>query len=220
MSMNNQSDVYRDPCQLFEHWSWLNFLTQFQSIESIQTIDLIMFFLFEIVMHCCLDHVHNPKSLRILLDRKRWLLLLPVSHEFSVPCLVKSSCCPEQCWKFLSPGRPRRSGLGLGDLLSQVGSPGGRSEWPYLSFYEAYRPLWPLNLQCKGSFGAIRSITFWIFQAITPRNCHFVSLRALYLYSGLPGFQVRSPAGLPPDYNEFPTLAPSQSYYSIVIMPS
>ncbi len=24
---------------------------------------------------------------------------------------------PKQCWKFLSPGRPRRSGLGLGDLF-------------------------------------------------------------------------------------------------------
>ncbi len=34
----------------------------------------------------------------------------------------------EQCWKFLSPGRPRRSDLGLGDLFSDVGSPGGRPE--------------------------------------------------------------------------------------------
>ena len=33
-----------------------------------------------------------------------------------------------QCWKFLSPGRPRRSGLGLGDLFPEVGSPGGRPE--------------------------------------------------------------------------------------------
>ena len=33
-----------------------------------------------------------------------------------------------QCCKFLSPGCPRRSGLGLGDLLSDAGSPGGRPE--------------------------------------------------------------------------------------------
>ncbi len=33
-----------------------------------------------------------------------------------------------------------------------------------------------------------------------------MSIGATNLYSGLPGFRVRSPAGLPPDYNEFPTL--------------
>ncbi len=33
-----------------------------------------------------------------------------------------------QCWKFLSPGRPRRSDLGLGDLFSDAGSPDGRPE--------------------------------------------------------------------------------------------
>ena len=77
----------------------------------------------------------------------------------------------------------------------------GDLKWSYLSFYEAYRPLWPLNLQCKGSFGAIKSIIFWVFQTITPWNCHFVSTRAIYLYSGLPGFPVRSPAWLPPYCN-------------------
>ncbi len=46
-----------------------------------------------------------------------------------------------QCWKFLSPGRQRRSKLGLGDLISEVGSPGGRPDWSYVSFYEGYRPL-------------------------------------------------------------------------------
>ncbi len=34
----------------------------------------------------------------------------------------------QQCWKFLLPGHPRRSGLGLGDLFSDVGSPSRRSE--------------------------------------------------------------------------------------------
>ncbi len=33
-----------------------------------------------------------------------------------------------QCWKFLWPGHPRRSGLGLDDLFSDVGSPCGRPE--------------------------------------------------------------------------------------------
>ena len=33
-----------------------------------------------------------------------------------------------------------------------------------------------------------------------------MSTRATYLSTGLHGFRVRSPAGLSPDYNEFPTL--------------
>ena len=42
-------------------------------------------------------------------------------------CSILYSCIYKcQCWKFLSPGRPRRSDLGLGDLFSDVGSPGGR----------------------------------------------------------------------------------------------
>ncbi len=33
-----------------------------------------------------------------------------------------------QCWKFLSPGHPRLPVLGLGYLLPEAGSPGGRPE--------------------------------------------------------------------------------------------
>ncbi len=54
----------------------------------------------------------------------------------------------------------------------QVG-PVGDLKWSYLSFYGACRSLWPLNLQCKGSFEPMKSITFWGFQRITAWNCHF-----------------------------------------------
>ncbi len=41
-----------------------------------------------------------------------------------IPQLSYGLC---QCWKFLSPGRPRLPVLGLGDLLPEAGSPGGRT---------------------------------------------------------------------------------------------
>ena len=50
-----------------------------------------------------------------------------ISIERSVNIHILSSGL-QQCWKFLSPGHPRRSGLGLGDMFSEVGSPGGRPE--------------------------------------------------------------------------------------------
>ena len=47
----------------------------------------------------------------------------------------------------------------------------GDLKWPYLSLCEAYRSLWPLNLQCKRSFGPIKSIRFWVFQTSIVSLC-------------------------------------------------
>ena len=69
----------------------------------------------------------------------------------------------KQCCKLLSPRCPRRSGLGLGDLLSDAGSTDGRPEMTISQI------LWPLDLHCKGSFGPIKSITFWVFQSLTSK---------------------------------------------------
>ncbi len=41
-----------------------------------------------------------------------------------------------QCWKSLSPGRPRGCRLGLGDLFQDAGSPTGWSKKSYLSFHK------------------------------------------------------------------------------------
>ncbi len=57
----------------------------------------------------------------------------------------KQSRISVQCWKFLSPGRPRRSGLGLGDLFLEVGSPGGQ---PEMAIYQLLRgPHTPMTTQ-------------------------------------------------------------------------
>ncbi len=51
-----------------------------------------------------------------------------------------------QCWKFLSPGRPRLPVFGLGIYSQRQVALVGDLKIPYLSFYEAYRILYPPNV--------------------------------------------------------------------------
>ncbi len=129
-----------------------------------------------------------------------------LEEEISETPDIQRDSYMDQCWKFLSPGHPRRSGLGLGNLFPEVGSPGG---WPEIAISQL---LWGLRTSMTTQFAVqrtfepITNMIFWVFPSITSEDCHFVSIRATNHYSGLPGFRVRSPAGLPPDYNEFATL--------------
>ncbi len=58
--------------------------------------------------------------------------MLMVSVVFEITEALHVSRCIgnlyRQCWKFLSPSRPRLPVLGLGYLLPEAGSPGWRPE--------------------------------------------------------------------------------------------
>ncbi len=75
-----------------------------------------------------------------------------VSNLFSYLCWYHTKRVEGQCWKFLSPGRPRRSGLGLGDLFPEVGSPGW---WPEIAISQL---LWGLQCSMTTQFAVQRAV--------------------------------------------------------------
>ncbi len=73
-------------------------------------------------------HCVSGQNMQLDVNRESIFRPLQVTYKVHIRKPSKSSTIlsSKQCCKFLSPGRPRLPGLGLGYLLPEAGSPGGR----------------------------------------------------------------------------------------------
>ncbi len=103
-----------------------------------------------------------------------------------------------QCWKFLSPGRPRLPTFRVGLLI-----PTGREPWwaTWNDHISASRSHKKTYNHSNWSAKAFRSIIFSIPPSILMQNGHHLSIRAINFCSGLPALRLQH------DFYEFTTLS-------------
>ena len=124
---------------------------------------------------------------------------------YLVPKGSKKQCCT-QCCKFPLPSHPRLPVLGQGYLLPEPGSLATGKD--HISASRRPTELHNHSL-CSGN-GRLSPLKASVFKFFCPLLLT-MAVRATNIWSGLPDFQGRSPAGLPADFKGFQRYCTNQS---------